>query len=63
MRDGEITAPIQGRETAIPPRRPREEAIRLGKEIYERDVLRWTQSVGQNRGHVKSGSCCLKRLQ
>ena len=25
--------------------------------------LRWTQSVGQNRGHVKSGSCCLKRLQ
>ena len=26
-------------------------------------VLRWTQSVGQNRGHVKSGSCCLKRLQ
>ena len=39
MRDGEITAPIQGRETAILPRRPREEAIRLGKEIYERDVL------------------------
>ena len=27
------------------------------------DMLRWTQSVGQNRGHVKSGSCCLKRLQ
>ena len=27
------------------------------------NVLRWTQSVGQNRGHVKSGSCCLKRLQ
>ena len=26
-------------------------------------TLRWTQSVGQNRGHVKSGSCCLKRLQ
>ena len=26
-------------------------------------VVRWTQSVGQNRGHVKSGSCCLKRLQ
>ena len=25
--------------------------------------MRWTQSVGQNRGHVKSGSCCLKRLQ
>ena len=25
--------------------------------------LRWTQSVGQNRGHVKSGSCCLKRVQ
>ena len=27
------------------------------------DQVRWTQSVGQNRGHVKSGSCCLKRLQ
>ena len=27
------------REATIPPRRPREEAIRLGKEIYERDIL------------------------
>ena len=24
--------------------------------------LRWTQSVGQNRGHVKSGSCCLAMM-
>ena len=39
MRDAKSTAPAQGRETAIPPRRPREEAIRLGKEIYERDIL------------------------
>ena len=30
---------------------------------HARQQLRWTQSVGQNRGHVKSGSCCLKRLQ
>ena len=39
MRDAETTAPTQGSETVIPPRRPREEAVRLGKEIYERDIL------------------------
>ena len=31
--------------------------------VFRSVVARWTQSVGQNRGHVKSGSCCLKRLQ
>ncbi len=39
MRDAESKEAAQGRETAIPPRRPREEAISLGKEIYERDIL------------------------
>ena len=38
MRDAETTAPTQGRETAMPPRRPREETARLGDEIYERDI-------------------------
>ena len=38
--------------------------IKSAKTRLQRGVvLRWTQSVGQNRGHVKSGSCCLKRLQ
>ena len=27
-----------GRETAIPMRRPREEAVRMGNEIYEKDI-------------------------
>ena len=29
----------QGEETVVIQRRPREEAVRLGKEIYERDIL------------------------
>ncbi len=39
MRDAETTVPAQGRETAMPTRRPREETVRLGKEIYELDIL------------------------
>ena len=39
MRDSETTAPTQDSETAMPPRRPRKEAVRLGREIYERDIL------------------------
>ena len=39
MRDADTTAPTQGPESSMPPRRPREEAVRLGREIYERDVL------------------------
>ena len=39
MTDAETTVPPQGSETAMPPRRPREEAVRLGREIYERDIL------------------------
>ena len=39
MPDAEATAPIQGKGTVMPPRRPREEAVRLGKEIYHRDIL------------------------
>ena len=39
MRDAETTATTQGSETAMPPRRPREEAVRLGREIYDRDIL------------------------
>ena len=31
-------------KTPARPRRPREEAVRLGKEIYERDIL--PQSLG-----------------
>ena len=38
MRDTETTVPAQGRETPMPPRRPREETARLGDEIYERDI-------------------------
>ena len=45
-----------------------EEKVGLGALAHDiaramKGELRWTQSVGQNRGHVKSGSCCLKRLQ
>ncbi len=29
----------QGEETVVIQRRPREEAVRIGKEIYERDIL------------------------
>lgn len=39
VRDAETRAPNHGREPAMPPRRPRKEAVRLGKEIYERDIL------------------------
>lgn len=34
-----MTTPTHGRTDAKPTRRPREEAARLGKEIYERDIL------------------------
>ena len=40
MRDTESTVPTQGTETVVTPRRPREEVIRLGKEMYERDIRR-----------------------
>ena len=40
----------------------REEVIAYVSRGQESEV-RWTQSVGQNRGHIKSGSCCLKRIQ
>ena len=39
MQDAETTTPSQSREAAMPTRRPREEAVRLGKEIYQRDIL------------------------
>ena len=59
MRDTETTALTQGRETAMPPRRPREEAVRVGKEIYERDIRH--QVEADHRGEyvaidVDSGS-------
>ena len=39
MKDVETTTvPSQGRQTTMPPRRPREETARLGDEIYERDI-------------------------
>ena len=34
-----MTIPTHGRRDAKPTRRPREEVARLGKEIYERDIL------------------------
>ena len=34
-----MTTPTHGRKDAMPTRRPREEAARLGKEIYKRDIL------------------------
>ena len=39
MRDAETTVPPQGSGNAMPPRRPRKEAVRLGRELYERDIL------------------------
>ena len=38
MKDAETAAPVPGRETIMPTRRPREETARLGDEIYERDI-------------------------
>ena len=39
MKDAETTTvPAQGRQTTMPPRRPRAETARLGDEIYERDI-------------------------
>ena len=34
-----MTTPTYGRKAAKPSRRPRDEAVRLGKAIYERDIL------------------------
>ena len=34
-----MTTPTHARTEAKPTRRPREETARLGKEIYERDIL------------------------
>ena len=39
MRDTETTPNPQEKEIGAKPRRPREEAVRLGKEIYQRDIL------------------------
>ena len=50
MRDVETTAPTQGRETAEPSRRPREETARLGDEIYERDIR--PQVEADHRGEI-----------
>ena len=38
MRETETPANAQGEGVAARPRRPREETVRLGKEIYERDI-------------------------
>ena len=35
----DTSGPAQTGETAVPPRRARDEAVRLGREIYERDIL------------------------
>ncbi len=34
-----MTTPTHRKEANVPRRRPREEAVRLGKAIYERDIL------------------------
>ena len=39
MRDMDTTIPTHGGTDAKPTRRPREETARLGKKIYERDIL------------------------
>ena len=39
MKNTETIATTQGRETRASSRRPREEVVRLGKEIYRRDIL------------------------
>ena len=38
MRDTETSANRQREGVDVPPRRPRDETARLGKEIYERDI-------------------------
>ena len=40
MRDEETSANEQGEKFVVLPRRPREETVRLGKELYERDIRR-----------------------
>ena len=38
MRDAETPANAQGEGVTVRPRRPREETVRLGKEIYEQHI-------------------------
>ena len=62
MRDAETTAPTRGRESSMPPRRPREVTARLGKEIYERDIRRLVEADHQGEVvaiDVDSGSYAL----
>ena len=44
MTDTETPAHAQGDGVAAPPRRPREETARLGKEIYDRDIRRQVEA-------------------
>ncbi len=50
MRDAEAQTPVGGEEAAMPPRRPGEETARLGREIYERDIL--LQVEADHRGEI-----------
>ena len=38
MKDKDTLGNAQGEVHVVPPRRPREETARLGKELYERDI-------------------------
>ena len=48
-----MTTPTYGRNAAKPSRRPRDEAVRLGKAIYERDILPLVEAdhFGEYRSH------------
>ena len=38
MANAKITTPMHGSNVPVPERRPRDETVRLGKEIYDRDI-------------------------
>lgn len=40
MKDKDFLGNAQGEAHVVPPRRPREETARLGKELYERNIRR-----------------------
>ena len=44
MRDAETPAPLQRARPPKPPSRPKDEAARLGKDIYERDIRRQAEA-------------------
>ena len=44
MRNAKATTPMYGSDIPMPERRPRDETVRLGKEIYDRDIRHLVES-------------------